>query len=87
MGGGGTKTTPYILNRVLSKLVSKIPYVLWTRRNPSLDHLHVWGCIAEAKIFNPNIKKLYSKIINRYFISYPKRSKEYYFFCPNKNTN
>jgi hypothetical protein len=54
---GGTNTTAHILNSVLSKLVSKIPYELWTRRNPSLDHLHVWGCVAEAKIFNPNIKK------------------------------
>lgn len=55
---GGTNTTAHILNSVLSKLVSKISYELWTRRNPSLDHLHVWGCIEEAKIFNPNIKKV-----------------------------
>jgi transposase InsO family protein len=52
------KTVIYILNRVPSKSVPKIPYELCTWRVPSLNHLHVWGSPAEAKVFNPNIKKL-----------------------------
>ena len=42
------KTAVYLLNRVPSKAVSKTPFELWTGRKPSLRHLHVWGCPAEA---------------------------------------
>ena len=49
------KTDIYILNRVPSKSVPKTSYELWTGREPSLNHFRVWGCLAEAKVFNPNI--------------------------------
>ena len=52
------KTAIHILNRVPSKSVPKTPYELWTGRMPSLQHFRVWGCPAEAKMFNPNIAKL-----------------------------
>jgi hypothetical protein len=52
------KTTTHILNWVLSKSVPKIPFELWTGRKPSLKYLHVWGCATEAKLFNPQQKKL-----------------------------
>ena len=57
------KTTIHILHRVPSKYVPKTPYGLWTRKEPSLNYLRVWGCIAEAKVFNPNIGKLDSKAV------------------------
>ena len=44
------KTAIYIFNRVPSKSVQKILYELWTGREPSLNHFHVWGCPAEAKV-------------------------------------
>ena len=47
------KTVIHILNRVPSKSVPKIPYVLWTGRKPILNYLHEWCCPAEAKVFNP----------------------------------
>jgi hypothetical protein len=62
------KIAIHILNRVPSKLVPKTPYELWTGMKPSLNHLHVWGCPAEAKVFNPNIEKLDSKTISCHFI-------------------
>jgi hypothetical protein len=52
------KTTTHILNKVPSKSVPTTPYELWTGREPSLRYMRVWGCPAEAKVFNPNIGKL-----------------------------
>jgi transposase InsO family protein len=77
------KTAVHILNRVPSKSVPKTPYELWTGRKPSLRHLHVWGCHAEAKVFNPNIGKLDPKTVSCHFIGYPDRSKGYRFYYPN----
>jgi hypothetical protein len=77
------KTTVQILNWVPSKHVPKTPYKLWTGRKPSLRNLCVWGCHAEAKVFNPNIRKLDPKTISCYFIGYPDRSKGYWFYCLN----
>jgi hypothetical protein len=80
------KTTIHILNRVPSKSVPKTPYELWTRREPSLNHLRAWGYPAEAKVFNPNIGKLDSKIVSCYFIGYLDKSKGYRFYCPDRHT-
>jgi hypothetical protein len=66
--------------------VPKTPYELWTGRELSLNYLRVWGCLAEAKVFNPNIGKLDSKIVNCYFIGYPEKSNDYRFYCPDKHT-
>lgn len=52
------KTVVYILNRLPSKAVHKIPFELWNGWKPSLKHLHVYGCPVEVRIYNPNIKKL-----------------------------
>ena len=79
------KTAIYILNRVLSKSVLKTPYELWTGREPSLNHFHVWGCPAEAKVFNPNIGKLDPKTVSCHFIGYPEKSKGYHFYCPDRH--
>ena len=47
--GKTLKTAMYILNRVPSKVVAKTPYELWTRKKPSIRHLHVWGCPTQAR--------------------------------------
>jgi hypothetical protein len=46
----------------------------------------VWGSPAEAKVFNPNIRKLDSKIVSFHFIGYPKKSKGFCFYCPDRYT-
>ena len=81
--GEALKTAMYILNRVPSKAVPKTPFELWTGRKPSLRHIHIWGCPAEARIYNPHEKKLDSRTISGYFIGYPNKSKGYRFYCPN----
>ena len=77
------KTVVYLLNRVPTKIVLKTPFELWTGRKPSLRHMYVWGCPAEARIYNPHENKLDFKTISGYFISYPMKSKGYRFYCPN----
>ena len=69
------KTAIHILNRVPSKSVPKTPYELWTGRVPSLNHLRVWGSPTEAKVFNPNIRKLDPKTVSCHFIGYPEKLK------------
>jgi hypothetical protein len=80
------KTAVYLLNRVPSKAVQKTPFELWTGRKPSLRHFHIWGCPAEARIYNPYEKKLDSRTVSGYFIAYPEKSKGYRFYCPNHST-
>jgi hypothetical protein len=80
------KTAIHILNRVPSKSVPKTPYELWTRREPSLNHLRVWGYPAEAKVFNPNIGKLDFKTVSCHFIGYLDKLKGYHFYCPDRHT-
>jgi hypothetical protein len=80
------KTDAHIINHVPSKSVSKTPYELWIGRKPSINYLHVWGCPAEAKIFNSQLRKLDPKTISCYFIGYPEKSKGYRFYCPECTT-
>ena len=71
------KTVEYILNRVPTKATTKTPYELWTGKKPSLKHLHICGCLAEARPYRPHEKKLDSRTVSCYFIGYSKRSKGY----------
>ena len=52
------KTAAYILNKVSTKAAAKTPYELWVGQKPSLKHFHVWGCLAEARPYKPNERKL-----------------------------
>ncbi|KAD3640349.1 hypothetical protein E3N88_29572 [Mikania micrantha] len=80
------KTTVHIHNRVLSKSVPKTPYELCTGMKPSLRYMKVWGYLAEAKLYNPFLKKLDMKTVTCYFIGYPHHSKGYRLYCPSHVT-
>ncbi|KAK3002003.1 hypothetical protein RJ639_020929 [Escallonia herrerae] len=80
------KTAVHILNRVPSKSVPKTPFELWVQRKPSLEYFHVWGCLAEAKVYNPHTEKLDPKTISCHFIGYPESSKGFRFYCPSHTT-
>ena len=84
--GEALKTALYILNRVPTKVVSLTPFELWTGRKPSLNHLKVWGCLAEVKLYNPTLSKLDSRTTRCYFVSYPEHLKGYWFYNPNGGT-
>ena len=62
------KIAMYLLNRVPSKAVSKIPFELWTRRKPSLRHLKVLGYLMGLTIYNLHEKKLDFRLTNGYFL-------------------
>ena len=51
-----------------------------------MNYLHVWGCPAEAKVFNPSARKLDPKTVSCHFIRYPDKSKGYQFYYPNQFT-
>jgi len=80
------KTAVHILNRVPSKAIPKTPYEIWTGRKPSLRYMKIWGCPAEAKLYNPQQRKLDMKTISCFFIGYPERSKGFRFYCPSHST-
>ena len=69
------KTAMYLQNMVPSKVVQKTPFELWTGRKPSIRHIHVWGCPAEIRYYNPHEKKLDARTINGYFIGYLEKLK------------
>ena len=50
------------------------------RKSTLTKHLRVWGSPAEAKGFNPNIRKLNPKTVSCYFISYLEKSKGFHFY-------
>ena len=80
--GKALKTAVYILNKVPTKATDKTPYEIWTGKKPSLKHLHIWGCPAEARPYRPKEKKLDSRTISCYFIRYSERSRGYKFYDP-----
>jgi transposase InsO family protein len=80
------KIAAHILNRVPSKSVPKTPYELWFGRKLTLNYLRVWGCPAEARLFNPQQKKLDTKTVSCHFIGYPDQSKGYRFYRPSRHT-
>jgi hypothetical protein len=80
------KTAIHILYWIPSKSVSKTSYELCTGHKPSLNYIRVWGCPAEAKIFNLNAGKLEHKTVSCHFIGYSKKSKGFRFYCPDKHT-
>ena len=84
--GEALKTALYILKRVPTKAVPLTPFELWTGRKPSLNHLKVWGCPAEVKLYNPTLSKLDSRTTRCYFVSYPEHLKGYRFYNPNGGT-
>ena len=84
--GEALKIALYILNLVPTKAVPLTPFELWTGRKPSLNHLKVWGCLAEVKLYNPTLSKLDSRTTRCYFVSYPEDSKGYRFYNPNGGT-
>ena len=81
--GEALKTAVYILNRVPSKSIAKTPYELWTRKKPSIRHLHVWGCPSQARApYRPNEKKLDERTVSYYFAGYVKCSRGFKFYNP-----
>ena len=68
------------------KVVAKTPYELWIGKRPRIKHLHVQGCLVEAKRYRSNERKLDSRIANCYFVGYSKRSRGFKFYNPSNKS-
>ena len=73
----------YLLNRVPSKSITKMPYELWIGCKPVLSHLRVWGCLAYVKCLITDKVGPRSDKCN--FIGYPKEIKGYYFYLADEH--
>ena len=80
--GEALKKNIYLLNRFPTKATIKTPYELWTGRKPSLKHLHIWGCPAQAWPYVPKERKLDSITISCYFVGYLEKSWGFKFYDP-----
>ena len=65
-----------------SSAVTKTPYECWTRKKPSIRHLHVGGCPAQAQPYRPNEKKLDERTVSCYFVGYVEHSRGFKFYNP-----
>ena len=63
-----------------------MPFELLKGWKPSLQHMRVWRCSSEVRIYNPQEKKLDPRTISGYLIGYAKKSKGYKFYCPSHST-
>ena len=72
--GEALKTAIYLLDRIPTKATIKTPYELWRGRKPSLKHLHIWGCPAQARPYVPKERKLDFRTISFYFVRYSEKS-------------
>jgi hypothetical protein len=72
------KTAVFILNRVPTKSVERIPYQIWTGKHSRLSFLKVWGCEAYVKYLMSD--KLTLKSDKCFFAWYLREIKGYYFY-------
>ena len=71
-------TTVYLLNRAPTKsFEGKTRYEGWTGRQPSVEHLKVFGCIVFVKTLGKSLRKLHNQSIHMIFIGYEKGVKGY----------
>ena len=78
--GYALETACLVLNNILSKSVSKMPYEIWSGHRPNLSYFKVWGCPAYVKRLQTD--KLSPKSDKCNFIRYPKETRRYYFYLP-----
>ena len=55
---------------------------MWTGKPLSLNHLHVWGCPAEARPYRPHENKLDSRTVSCNLLGYPEKTKGFKFYDP-----
>ena len=68
--GYAFENTKYILNLVPSKYVLLTLREMWKDRKPSLQHLHIWGCLVH--VLEQKIDKLEVRFEVCQFVDYPK---------------
>ena len=69
----------HIQNKEPHKKTGKTPYELWEWRQPNLEYLKVWGCLAKVMLPEPKRRKLGSRTCDCVFIGYACNSSCYRF--------
>ena len=59
---------------------------MWTGKKPSIGHLHVWGCPAEARPYRPAERKLDARTVSCYFVGYSEKSRGFKFYNPSNRS-
>ena len=80
--GHAILTVVYLLNKVPSKSFSSTPYEIWYGKQPSLNHIKIWGCPAFIKKLKTD--KLETRSVQGRFVGYPKESLGYQFYLPDE---
>ena len=81
--GYALETATFLLNRLPSKAVEKIPYEIWNGKTLNLSFLKIWGC--EAYVKRQISDKLAPKSDKCLFVGYPKETKGYFFYNASEN--
>jgi hypothetical protein len=77
-GGYTLETIVFILNRVPSKSIEKIPHEIWFGKTPCVLFLKMWGYETYVKNLITNMLGL--KLDKYYFMGYPKEIRDYFFY-------
>ena len=81
--GRGSGTACYLVNRSPSSVLGdKTPQEVWTRKEPSLTHLKVFGYDAYVHVPKENMSKTDNNIVKFIFIGYKYRLKGYKLWNP-----
>ena len=67
----------HIHYRIPSKKTKISPYEAWKGRQPNLNYLRVWGCIAYYRVPDPKRTKLGPRALKSVFVGYAENSKAY----------
>jgi len=76
----------YLLNRAPSKAVQKKHLLNCGQVGNQFETPTFLELLGKNRIYNLQEKKLDARIISRYFISYPAKSKWYMFYYPSHST-
>lgn len=60
--GEAVRHSTYLINRVATRVLEfKTPYEALKGKKPSVNHIHIFGCIAYARVDTPHLRKLDSR--------------------------
>lgn len=59
MWGEAARHTVYVLNRLPTRALNgKTPYEAWSGKRPNLEHIQIFGCVANMKVPAVHTKNL-----------------------------
>lgn len=79
--GEAVRYSTYLINWVaIRDLVSQTPYQVFKKKKPSVEHIHVFGCLGYAKVEVRHLKNLDDRSRKLIHLGTEKGSKAYILF-------